>query len=393
MPKAEAMTSRERILAAASCRPADHVPLMFHVFADTPKTWPEHVRCDNGFELIELRDKLGVDSVMYVAAPVVMDPQVTTKFWKETETDGALILCKEYDTPAGKLLHKVRYVDDKLGDGWARQGVSDVVMYEDFNVPRAVRHLISGPQDLPKLRYLLAEPSAEQLGMFRERAAKRLQLARRHRIATCGRVFGTDPLMWLCGVQGAVLAAMDDPAFLHELVGILIDHDKRRAEFLIDVGVDIIDRRGWYDTTRFWSPKIYRQFFAPGLKELADFVHAGGAKLAYSMSTGIMPLLDTFVDVGIDMLVHVDPVMGDADLAVVKQKLGGRVAVRGGINAPLTLSRASEHDIRRAVDDAIRILAVGGGFILSPVDTIDPACKWEKIEILIDAWKEYRSVT
>jgi len=42
------------------------------------------------------------------------------------------------------------------------------------------------------------------------------------------------------------------------------------------------------------------------------------------------------------------------------------------------------------VFDAISILGPGGGFILTPVDSINASTPWANIEVLIEAWKEAR---
>ena len=44
--------------------------------------------------------------------------------------------------------------------------------------------------------------------------------------------------------------------------------------------------------------------------------------------------------------------------------------------------------IRQAVDQAMTSLAPGNGFILYPVDAIFSHQPWEKVEVLIDRWKE-----
>jgi len=78
------------------------------------------------------------------------------------------LLCREYDAPAGVLRHKVRETKENLGAGWVIQP-NKVHLFEDFNIPRAIKHIISGPNDLPKLRYLLQDPTRGQLLNFKER--------------------------------------------------------------------------------------------------------------------------------------------------------------------------------------------------------------------------------
>jgi uroporphyrinogen decarboxylase len=97
-----------------------------------------------------------------------------------------------------------------------------------------------------------------------------------------------------------------------------------------------------------------------------------------------MPLLDQIAELGVDVLIGVDP-QGWA-LDMTKGKLGGKVCLWGGVNGHLTVEQGSAEDVRREVREAIETLAPGGGFILSPVDNVrefTPAIR-ENVLALID---------
>jgi len=382
----DAMTSRQRLLTAMSCGRPDRVPLHFRLFGFRP---PPHFAWSDVFERVARWNSLGVDDILNLGAPSGMHPDVRVRSWREEPTadEPYPLLCKEYETPAGVLRHVVRKAGADFAEGWAQS--DEVHLFDDYNVPRAKEHAVSSPDDLPKLRYLLAEPTSEQLSQFREHAARVRRFARERGtlVAGWGAAAG-DAVVWLCGVQGAVLAAVDQPAFFEELMDILHGWDRRNCELLLDADVDVLVRRGWYAGTQFWSPELYRRFFAPRVTEQVAMAHAAGAKFACTMSTGIMPLLDTFNEIGIDVLYHVDPVQGGADLEVVKQKLGGRVAVLGGMNSAVTMGLGGRDEIREAVFRAVEVLAPGGGFILSPVDCLFPDTSWESVETVVEAWRE-----
>jgi len=106
------------------------------------------------------------------------------------------------------------------------------------------------------------------------------------------------------------------------------------------------------------------------------------------MTTGIMPLLDELKEAGIDLLYFVDPVQDDVDLGELKGRIGGEFAIAGGVNSGITLGRGKHDEIREAVHSAIRTLAPGGGFILSPVDALFPDTPWDSVQTMVDAWRE-----
>ena len=109
------------------------------------------------------------------------------------------------------------------------------------------------------------------------------------------------------------------------------------------------------------------------------------------MTKGIMPLLEDFLEIGIDVLWGPDPVQGGADLPALREKVGGRICIWGGMNAILTLGEGAPADARRAVEEAIRTLAPGGGFVLFPVDQIVAGTPWENIEAMLGRWRELRA--
>ena len=103
-----------------------------------------------------------------------------------------------------------------------------------------------------------------------------------------------------------------------------------------------------------------------------------------------VPSLDTrgaMADALVDLYYWADPVQGNIDLETIRERLGGKVAIAGGVNAPLTLGKGSPEEIRRAVVDAIEILGPSG-FILEPVDALFPDTPWEAVKTMIDSWKE-----
>jgi uroporphyrinogen decarboxylase len=111
------------------------------------------------------------------------------------------------------------------------------------------------------------------------------------------------------------------------------------------------------------------------------------------MTSGIMPLLDQFVEAGIDVLIGIDPVQGKGtSLAQAKAQLAGRTCLWGGVNGFLTIEQGSEAEVREAVEEAIGTLAPGGGFILSPVDnvTADTDLAWHNVLTLVERWLDLR---
>jgi hypothetical protein len=100
-------------------------------------------------------------------------------------------------------------------------------------------------------------------------------------------------------------------------------------------------------------------------------------------------MLDFYLQAGLDVLIGIDPIQGTyTDMPLLKQKLGGRICLWGGVSGAITVEMGSEPEIRTAVRSAIQALGPTG-FILSPVDniTIDSPQAWENIDFFINEWR------
>lgn len=411
------MNSRERMLTVLARGKPDHIPLYCWCFGAAPppalrwsrggveRAWwytfrlehlhtlPQPWELDDDFERVRRWLSLGLDDVLDVSPPWGTHPAVTWRDTQEPPSPDAPhgLLCREYATPAGNLLHRVRR-DAPALPGWVIQP-QHVPLFEDYNIPRAARHAVTGPDDLPKIRYLLRDPSATQLDAYRARMRRVQAFAREAGVLVQGwSAFGMDGVIWLMGVEHAVLAAVTEPDFFAELLAVMADFDRRRTALMLDVGgVDLVVQRGWYSSTDFWSPALFRQYMLPHITSLAAQAHAAGARFAYVMTTGVGTLGADLQRAGVDLLYYVDPVQdATIDLASIRARLGD-MAVAGGVNSGVTLASGSAEEIRRAVQTAMSALAAPGGFILSPVDALFPDTPWPAVETLIAAWREVNS--
>jgi uroporphyrinogen-III decarboxylase len=392
------MSSRERMLAALSCAEPDHTPCCFMIFAALSAQSHDH------FDYVKRQLGMGLDAVVelhtrqsedpYVTRehrdlpglPVRYHPEVEVKEGRVDDVSGRGALRKEYHTPAGTLFTVV-----ELSDDWR---YSDHVPFlDDYLIPRARKHLVTEPADLEPLKYLFQPPTAEDVAAFRQWARAARAFAGDLGLAvTAGWGSVGDTACWLCGIEELMYLTADQPGFVRELLGLIAQWNARRMEVMLEVGVDLFIRRGWYESTEFWSPKLYDEFLLPSLKADAEATHQAGAKFGYIMTSGSAPLLDMIMDAGVDVLIGVDPVQGrGTELAEIKRRTVGRMALWGGVNGFLTVEQGEEQEVREAVRQALSVLAPAGGFILSPVDnvTADTPTTWRNVAALIDEWQKF----
>jgi len=359
-------------------------------------------RCQDQFEMVDRQLAWGLDATVQVppwlltvpgdyadlrGLPVCFYPEVQVREWIEREEgEGYPTLGKEYITPAGSLSVRVSKTDDwPYGD--------HIPFLDDFIIPRARKPLITSPVDLDGLRYLLTSPTEDVIQEFQEAARRAKAFAREHDLLVSGGMgVGADTAGWLCGLQNLIFLTADDPVFVKDLMELIATWNLERMEIVLDAGIDLWVRRGWYEGCDFWSPRLYRRFILLHLKEEVELAHSYGVKFGYIMTSGVMPLLDMILEAKVDVLIGVDPVMGGVDLRVIKETAGSRMCLWGGVNGPITVEKDSPQEVRKAVKKALDILAPGDGFILSPVDDIDDPSEhaWNNVRVFIEAWKEWR---
>jgi hypothetical protein len=388
-------SSRERMLAALTCQPLDDPPCCFMQFTAL------EARSRNQFEMVDRLLAWGLDATVQVPPWLLTVPgdsadlrglevrfhsDVILREWVELEQGERYpVLNKEYDTPAGTLKARVSKTDDwPYGD--------HVPFLDDFIVPRARKPLITSPDDLGALRYLLMPPAEDTVCAFREAAHCAKAFAQERGLLVSGGLgIGADMAGWLCGLQELVFLAVDEPAFVAELMQLIAAWNLERMETVLDVDVDLWVRRGWYEGCDFWPPRLFRRFILPNIKAEAELAHSRGAKFGYILTSGVMPLLDMLLEARVDVLIGVDPLQGGLDLADLKARTAGRICLWGGVNGPITVEQGSAAEVRSAVTQALDLLAPGGGFILSPVDDVeDPSAHaLENARIVAKTWKEW----
>jgi len=386
------ISPRERILAAIACQEPDHVPcsfMLFHLMKPGSRDYQEFV---------ERQVALGLDTYVQVpprppavdndwydlhGLPVSFDPRVTTQEWVEERAgERHPTLVKQYHTPAGTLQVEVARDEDwKWGN--------HVPLFNDYLETRSKKFLVTEEKDLEAFQYLLAPPTNQALQAFREDARQCKDLAAKHGLPLAGGWgVGADMLGWIHGLERMVYTSVDQPELLEKLLGMIADWNRARMELILSAGVDLFLKRAWYENCDFWSPRTYRKFILPILEEDVRLAHQAGVKFAYIITSNCMPLLEMIAEAGVDVIVGVDPHAWD--MSVAKQKLQGKVCLWGGVNGHLTMEMGAEEQVRAEVRQALRVLAPGGGFILSPVDNVreDTPQARRNVGVLLDEWKK-----
>jgi uroporphyrinogen-III decarboxylase len=393
----EKLTSRERLLRALRHQETDYVPCSFMSFTAM------RGRCQDPYEVCLKELAMGLDSYLFVpptwrnqrpnhpdlrGLPVRLPLGVETELWIETLPGEEFpVLHKEYRTPVGTLTTQVRKTDD-----WPHGNF--VPFLDDYQIPRAIKPLVTSEADLEVLRYLLVPPGPEDVAALRADLERARAFSAQHGVLIAGGWgVGADMAGWVCGLQNLMLLVMDRPAMVEELLNIIGGWVEARMRVALEAGVDLFIRRGWYESAQFWSPRLYRRFILPHIQREARLAHEYGTPFGYNITTGVVPMLDNLADTGIDVMLGLDPLQTGPDpLLAARDRLAGKVCLWGGVNGAITVEEGAAEDVRTAVCRALDVMRGVSGFILSPVDNITEITQnaWRNVDVVVQTWKEHR---
>lgn len=389
------LTSRERMLRAISRSDVDHTPCCFMLFTALVDRADETLG-----KLVDAELRMGLDSRLLIpitsryeqvehpdlwGLPVRYDPRVTVRQWREYVHGQDDLLHKEYLTPAGVLTTSVRLTKD-----WPHG--ERVPFISDFLVPRSTKRLVTGTEDLEALQFLLTEPAESDIVHFRSEARQARAFADERGVLLAGGWgVGLDMAAWLCGMEETIVAALEQPDFVEDLLEMIHRWEMRRMEVVLSAPVDLYIRRGWYEGCDFVTPRFFRQAILPRLKKEAALAHERGAKFANIISSGTVPLLDCYLEADVDVLIGIDPVQGThTNMQVIKERVGHRICLWGGVSGSITVELGTEGEVREAVREALQVLGPTG-FILSPVDNVREVTPvtWRNVDAFIDEWRRH----
>lgn len=383
------MTSHERMLTSFLRDEVDYVPLstFFSESQTGERKYREWQKQDpSGEHALRFQvEELGIDPLILLDISAGQHPDVTSRVWEENiPGEPHPILHKEIMTPAGPLTAAARRTQD-----WPHG--KDIPLVSDFCVSRFVKPWLETMEDVERWAYVHMPPGDREIAAARERSQRARIWANRWGLATMSSIgMGLTAALLLFGT-GCIYISMDSLEIIDSFLETEHQTTLRRLEVALDpaLGVDIVSRNGFYESTDFWSPQQLRCFLSKRLREEVELVHSAGRVCSYTICTGIMPILDYLTELPFDTYCNIEPVLGNQDLRVIAKKMEGQKCIWGGISAPVHIGAGTPQTVRKAVQEAFETLG-RRGFILHAVPSIRQQWPWENVQALIDEWKRLR---
>jgi hypothetical protein len=172
----------------------------------------------------------------------------------------------------------------------------------------------------------------------------------------------------LLGMEGALIAYIEKPELMEELLGAVADYKIALIErFDDEVGLDMM----WYgddwgtQTSLFMPPETWRKTIRPQTQRIYDCMKGRDILIDQHSCGRIEEVFDDIVEMGAAMF---NPCQPCNDLARLKREYGDRISFCGGIDSQFVLARPGvtpaevRGEVRRRIDE----MGTGGGYIAGP---------------------------
>ena len=174
---------------------------------------------------------------------------------------------------------------------------------------------------------------------------------------------------------------------------IAIENLKKIYQVVLDKVSVVIVSTTDFGTQRgpFISNDAYRELYKPFQKRINDWVHKNTKWKTFIHTCGsVEPLISEFIDAGFDILNPVQCSAKDMNPASLKEKYGKDIVFwGGGVDTQKTLPFGTSEEVKREVEERIKIFDKSGGFMFNTIHNIQAKTPIENIVSMIETVKEF----
>jgi uroporphyrinogen decarboxylase len=187
-------------------------------------------------------------------------------------------------------------------------------------------------------------------------------------------------------MEGMMVAFYQQPKAAKRILRMIMDFQLAVAEHYLEVGVELVTLGDDLGTQSgaLLSPAVVEEFLLPEYRRLCSLYRNNDVIISFHSCGHVEPLLDLFMELGVSVL---NPVQATAnDLAAVRRRTAGRLALQGGVRSA-TLVSGPPSAIQAEVAERIRLLGADGGYFCSP----DQGMPWpeEHYRVFLDAVADF----
>lgn len=286
----------------------------------------------------------------------------------------------EYRTPKGNLRTRVLY-DEPM----KRAGVT---------ITHIDEHVIKSEKDLEPLGYIFENievvPNHEGYQMFQEQVGD-------NGLAVACTLLAASPMHLVMrdhiGLEDFFFMQYDFPDEMKKLESQLQMFYDKIFDITANSSAEVIVSGANYDSA-VTTPPFFKEYITPALRAQSDVLHQKGKFLLTHTDGENAGLLQEYLDAKIDIADSVCPApMTKLGIKDYRDVFDGKITVWGGVPS-ITLLEGSMSDVefRKYMDRFFEDIGLGDHLIVSVADTMPPAAKFERIEIIAKMVCEFGSI-
>jgi uroporphyrinogen-III decarboxylase len=373
------MTSRERVRAVAHREPVDRIPVML---------WLEpHVTLKLVSEVQKPRRawERGIfDGLRWLSRVLPTEdmrngvPLLGSLFQNDFQLELGADIVDLHWIPPAMMVNGLRFEGDRLV-------ISDI-----YQIERSVGGLYmeatgypcQTPEALDSYRF----PDLSNPLFYSHIAAFRAMHPDAAIAVTCPGVQDWSQ-QWM-GMENLYVWLVDHPGVMHRFFNRMVDHTLTIIPNAMRAGADLVIILDDYgaQNSMMMSKAMWKRFTFPCLKAQCEAIHrAGGIAMLHSCGV-VAPLLDLFVEAGVDIVHPFQPLPGN-NLADAKAKFGDRISFATGIDVQ-KLPTVSASEVRESMLESVRVGAAGGGLVLAATNGIQHDTPTENLKMMLNTIKE-----
>jgi uroporphyrinogen decarboxylase len=196
---------------------------------------------------------------------------------------------------------------------------------------------------------------------------------------------GVSPALLSMGIEGFSYALQDNPALIERVLDIYADWSAELVKHLSKLGFVFL----WafddiaYNSGPMFSPSVFREIFLPRMKKVAMNIKV---PWVYHSDGNFLPIMDDLLTLEMDGLHPIQPDV--MNIVKLKRDYGDKVCLLGNIDVGL-LTKGTPSEVEKEVKEKIKLLAPGGGYILTSGNSIPSYCKPKNVLAMIRAVHKY----
>jgi len=174
----------------------------------------------------------------------------------------------------------------------------------------------------------------------------------------------------LRGMENMLLDMIERPAFVHELLDAICEHDLRVLDWALQFNPDILHFGDDWGQQHglIMGPRLWRQFIKPRAARLYARGHEAGKIVSIHTCGDVSEILDDLVEIGVNLFNPFQPEV--MDTAAVARKYRGRLAFHGGLSIQRVLPFGTPDEVRAETRRLIDEFGREGGYVFAPAHAV-----------------------